>query len=246
MKTLDQIEKTVDLDARVIHAAALLEAELRSSKVGKSNPDGTLGDFVQQVSLFEEHSLTGDLNFALKIRNAIAHLAGGIEPQVDQKKRAAKYLLEAIRLIRQATGKGQDYQAIQSQTRDRFDRDASEAALRGIIASRRRTGAILGFTVAVGIVLLKFYIGDESLPMNVFLGAGVICGIYVFSFFFGSNINKQQYQSLPGAQFHNGDHRCIYCGHRGRNGRGIYTHGQYKSDAKFHKCSKCEKLLYTS
>ncbi len=56
-----------------------------------------------------------------------------------------------------------------------------------------------------------------------------------------SGFSEQEYYSIPGTKDGSGEHRCIYCGHRG-----IYRHGQYKTNNEYADCSKCKKNLWRS
>lgn len=50
---------------------------------------------------------------------------------------------------------------------------------------------------------------------------------------------EDDYYSVPGSRDEQGEHRCIVCGHRG-----IYRHGEYKSNAEYADCSKCKTNLW--
>jgi len=52
-------------------------------------------------------------------------------------------------------------------------------------------------------------------------------------------LRSSEYYSILGSTNLNGEHRCIYCG-----ARGVYKHGQYKSNITYAKCTKCESYLY--
>ena len=245
MKTLAQIEKISDLDSRVINAAALLEFELRPP-AANSEQETKLGDLVQRQKCLAQNGFIRDVNFALGVRNAIAHLSDGVEPSSAEKTRAAEYLIRAVKLVRRATGKNADAAATQSHVVDEYDAAATQAALTAIHRGRvaiAAFGAVAIFSGAVGLCALA---GNDFPPL-VILGAGAFSAV---SILFGSMGNKaltqSQYYSLPGSRFVNGDHRCIFCGLRAKDGRGIYTHGQYKSSTKFHECSKCKQELFTS
>lgn len=253
MKTLDQIEGIVDLDARVIHAAALLEAELRGLNADRDR-EATLGDLVQRQTCFAKHEFLRDLNNALRVRNAIAHLADGIEPSSDEKTTAAADLVQAIQLVRHSTGQNADAAALKSQEADSFDAALTQAAIEDIHRRRRIVSAILAMVVlavaAVGAGVMSVQVGIQAVPLRValmILFVGILVALSIFvNGLIRKPLGKSDYYSLPGSRFSNGDHRCIHCGSRGRNDRGIYTHGQYKSDKKFHDCSKCTAALYTS
>jgi hypothetical protein len=245
MKTLAQIEKISDLDSRVINAAALLEAELRPPATN-SKQEIKLGDLVQQQECFAKNGFIRDVNFALGVRNAIAHFSDGVEPSSDEKTRAAEYLIRAVKLVRQATGKNADAAAVQSQIVDTFDGAVTQAALNALYRGRMAMAAFGAVAVFSGAGVLCAIAGNAFPPL-IILGGGAFIAV---SILFGSMgkkaISQSQYYSLPGSRFNNGDHRCIFCGMRAKDGRGIYTHGQYRSSTKFHECSKCKEELFTS
>ena len=245
MKTLAQIEKISDLDSRVINAAALLEAELRPP-AADSKQKIMLGDLVQQQNSFAKNGFIRDVNFALGVRNAIAHLSDGGEPSSDEKTRAAEYLVRAIRLVRNATGKNADAVAAASQAGDTFDEASTQAALNAIHRGRLAIAGFSAIAVFIGSAVLCAIAGD-AFPSPMILGGGLVFAAMIFLGRMGNkSTSKSQYYSLPGSRFDNGDHRCIFCGMRAREGRGIYTHGQYKSNIRFHECSKCKTQLFVS
>jgi hypothetical protein len=249
MKTLAQIEKISDLDSRVINAAALLEAELRPP-AANSKQEIRLGDLVQRQQCFAKDGFIRDVNFALGVRNAIAHLSNGVEPSSDEKMRAAEYLIRAIRLARKATGKNADTVASKSQVADDFDEAGSQAALKAFYRGRTAMAGVFAVVAFIGVfvgALVLCAMTGQPFPPLIVLGGGAIVAVPILIVgMTDKSISQAQYYSLPGSRFDNGDHRCIFCGMRAKNGRGIYTHGQYRSSIKFHECSKCKELLYTS
>lgn len=245
MKTLAQIEKIADLDSRLINAAALLEAELRPPAANTEQKIG-LGDLVQQEKCFAKDGFIRDINFALGIRNAIAHLSDGGEPSTDEKTRAAEYIIRAIKLVRQRTGKTADAAALESQSANSFNEATTQAALNDIYRGRLMLAGFGAVAVFIGAVVVCVMVGDKG-PAPIILAGGLVAAGMAFIGGLGNKtISQSQYYSLPGSRFDNGDHRCIYCGSRAKDGRGIYTHGQYKSNTKFHDCSRCSRQLFTS
>ena len=96
--------------------------------------------------------------------------------------------------------------------------------------------------VLVFCVILFFFIMPKSFYGYVFIGILVITDIFLLILIEAlSTINAAEYRSLPHSTSADGQHRCIYCG-----GRGIYKHGQYKSNTVWHDCSKCGVTLFTS
>ena len=57
----------------------------------------------------------------------------------------------------------------------------------------------------------------------------------------GRNISKEEYEALPGSRRTDGGHQCVHCGHRG-----IYVKGEYRTNLRYHNCSKCKSYLYTT
>ncbi len=244
MKTLAQIQEIADLDSRVINAAALLEVEILAVEA-QGDSTASLGELVQKQACFENNHFIRDVNFALGVRNSIAHWVNGVEPSLDDKKRAAEYLVKAIQLVCRSSGVRSGRAAEEAQDDDRFDLNSSLAGLKSVYRQRKIVAAFAGL-LAVAVLFGLYFKLEIPIPFNWVIGGGFVLACLIFSFGFGGGIQESVYRSLPGARFSNGDHRCIYCGSRGREGRGIYTHGKYKSDTKFHECSKCKKLLYTS
>lgn len=57
----------------------------------------------------------------------------------------------------------------------------------------------------------------------------------------GTGLSASQYYSIPHSQTGGGKPRCIHCGHVG-----LYTHGAYATNTKYHDCSRCGMTLYYS
>jgi uncharacterized integral membrane protein len=56
-----------------------------------------------------------------------------------------------------------------------------------------------------------------------------------------STLNENEYYSIEGSKYANGQHQCISC-----NGKGIWKSTIYKTNIVQHQCSSCKKLLFTS
>lgn len=97
MKTLDQIRSITDIDARIINASALLELELR--KAMSSPGSNSLGCLVQMFKPFQEDQFVKDVNFALGVRNAIAHWKSRVDYTETERSRAADCLTRAIQIV---------------------------------------------------------------------------------------------------------------------------------------------------
>ncbi len=52
-------------------------------------------------------------------------------------------------------------------------------------------------------------------------------------------LSAREYYSLPESRDSSGNHRCVKC-----NGRGIYRKGEYQTDNRYARCSKCELELF--
>ena len=121
---------------------------------------------------------------------------------------------------------------------DQSDSEATNRALADIYSRRRcignRVAIALLVATGIGCIISPFAIGGLLLASSAFASGRK------------HGVSESQYYSLPGARFENGDHRCIGCGHRGRNGRGIYTRGRYGTYMKYHACSQCKRELFRS
>lgn len=94
MLSISQIQKIADLDVRIIKAAGVLEYQL----LQESPQRLSLGELVNQQPLFFG-DLLRDVNFALGVRNTIAHPANGRSHTDAEKERAAGYLVRAIIML---------------------------------------------------------------------------------------------------------------------------------------------------
>lgn len=100
MKTLNDVEQTADIDARIIHAAGLLESTLleRDSEfVGRQSRTPSLGELVQRQEQALGSDIVRQINFATRIRNRIAHPSND-EPKYGHKQRAAEILISSLRM----------------------------------------------------------------------------------------------------------------------------------------------------
>lgn len=100
MKTLNDVEQTADIDARIIHAAGLLESTLleRDAEfVGRQSRTPSLGELVQRQEQVLGSDIVRQINFATRIRNRIAHPSND-EPKYGHKERAAEILISSLRM----------------------------------------------------------------------------------------------------------------------------------------------------
>lgn len=90
-----------------------------------------------------------------------------------------------------------------------------------------------------GSIALWFWAGRPG--DNVLMPACVIAAFWAT--FLGAvnnnGVSQWEYQQIPHAMLNPTTQQCIWCGNRG-----IYTHGQYKSNAMYNRCSKCKTVLY--
>lgn len=109
--------------------------------------------------------------------------------------------------------------------------------------SRARKALVAGFVWStISIIGISSIAPIYAAPL-LFLAlslAAVNLGFTV-AFTYITGRNHDQYYSIPGSRNEHGHHRCIFCGNRG-----IYKHGQYKSNSTWHDCSKCGENLYIS
>ena len=97
MKTIRDVRDTVDPGAKVIYAACLLEYVLQNS--APNYTDATLGELVQTSDTFNDRSRR-DINFALGLRNRIAHPSlDDSVPSDRELLRAANHLLTGVEAI---------------------------------------------------------------------------------------------------------------------------------------------------
>ncbi len=98
MKTLKEIREIADIDARIIHAAGLLDFTLQKQDAdfvaSRSRPP-MLGELVQRQESRVGSEVVRRINFATGIRNRIAHPSGD-GPDHEQKERAANILIESL------------------------------------------------------------------------------------------------------------------------------------------------------
>ena len=242
VKTLDQIHSIVDLDSRVINAAALLEAELQQRVKEEGLSLGELvsrhaGQGREPIALFR----------AIAVRNQIAHPKEGQEPTNLQKIEAADAMLEAVRNLR-----GQIKSPAPRRNGLTGDTARALAAREELIKSKGRGMRQYGLIGILGVLVAGVPIILVLPKSEQIIGFGVLGAVTLLlaKLAWGSkpdlDLREGEYYRLPGARCENGDHRCIYCGNRAKPGRGIYIHGDYGSSRKSHDCSKCKKLLFVS
>lgn len=109
---------------------------------------------------------------------------------------------------------------------------------------RAISAGLVGFVFAGGMMIYllnaeKTIIKESPILMGLPV---LIFAVLVFLLLlYCRQISRAEYESLPGAIGTDGQHRCIFCGHRG-----IYRHGQYRSNQVWNDCSMCGRTLYMS
>jgi hypothetical protein len=96
--------------------------------------------------------------------------------------------------------------------------------------------------MALTVTALGTFCAWMSGSPSVALVLAVAGGIGSLCTFLGiDNLNESEYRTLPGSTDESGKHRCVYCGHRG-----VYKHGEYKSNTTWHDCTGCNRTLFLS
>jgi hypothetical protein len=112
------------------------------------------------------------------------------------------------------------------------------------IILRRSVRAIIfiGMIFFLATIFSITFITKKGYSPFYLLGFVVLINISVISFCsYISSMSRTDYRQIPHAVDGRGAHRCIFCGNRG-----IYKHGQYKSNSTWHDCSSCGENLYMS
>ena len=94
---LRQIVASDSVDSRIIRFAGLIEFILHETTADSSN--ATLGEMVQSCAILQKDGCLRDVNFALGVRNSIAHPSRDNQPTSDEKDRASNYLNYAATLL---------------------------------------------------------------------------------------------------------------------------------------------------
>lgn len=109
-------------------------------------------------------------------------------------------------------------------------------------AARARNRSLLPVLAGLVCFLLGAYLVKDGWDNLYVFISGVSAFALMIDMF---NHNGQrwlypaEYYSIAGSRDNKGEHRCISCGHKG-----VYTQGQYRTNAKFSSCSKCKKPLF--
>lgn len=109
-----------------------------------------------------------------------------------------------------------------------------------IVARNTKLKRTIAWPIAAVIALWSLFCFSKGSIDGGVLALGFTLVIF-FSCLPKSHLSAAQYKALPGSAVRNGKPVCVHCGNAG-----IYLHGRYKSNTKFHDCSKCGVTLFTS
>jgi hypothetical protein len=134
----------------------------------------------------------------------------------------------------------QDSSKENNATNSGWPRQESIDAFNNIVISRKKTFSkirrFLWLVILIGSVY--FYVTEEKkLQDTVLIISAVLCIAVLFVR--PGRLSSGQYYSIPHSKGSDGKHRCIWCGNRG-----IYKHGEYKTNNTYFDCSKCSAALY--
>lgn len=125
-------------------------------------------------------------------------------------------------------------QAITNAGREAYENYRKELARRAARRNPVTWGLFLIFALTA---IIKYFLSEDTTIATIFAVMAVL------SAFFSINPNRwlstEEYYSLPGSRFDNGQHRCIFCG-----AKGVYRKGEYRTNNTYAKCSKCEHHLF--
>lgn len=109
--------------------------------------------------------------------------------------------------------------SMRKQTQDRLDRGLTLAGCIGVVTF---------FAIYIGIVSKSWAFPLIMLAINFFVPAYMI----------NRNRTYHEYYMLPGSKI-DGQHRCIFCGHKG-----VYKKGEYRTNNVIASCTGCNAFLY--
>lgn len=245
MKSIDEVAQIADLEMRIISAAKLLEFELK--KNGNRFDGQSLGELCQTRNEFEENGFIRDLNFAIGVRNGIAHPVEK-ESSEAERQRAAQYLIDAVRRIRnhRSTLPGTNAKVDPYSRPNEFSTYQCRQQLKTLFRKRVRHAALLAFAVLL-ITWTAYLLIESWLPNDVrllILCGGSILAVLILIPSVTRSLTRDEYYSLTDSRFPNGDHRCINCGSRRDDGQGISIQQPHQLLAKKYRCSKCDHPLF--
>lgn len=120
--------------------------------------------------------------------------------------------------------------------------DAEVRALRGRIikAAEARNRVIRPFLIGLAGMAIVAAVAKGGV-FHPLVGIPGVAAIFLYTM--QSNgyrwLFSSEYYSITGSTDQDGQHRCIFCGHKG-----IFRQGQYRSNATYASCSKCKTSLF--
>jgi len=120
-----------------------------------------------------------------------------------------------------------------------FDPTATRRALDTIYQQRGTTASICGLLLGAFCLIIVSLWGWWGSVIAVL-------GLPLIGWGCSRQLNEQQYYSLPGSRFANGDHRCIHCNRRGKGSTGIYVYKPAQETQRVHQCTGCREPLFYS
>ena len=116
---------------------------------------------------------------------------------------------------------------------ERYPNEESMAAWKQMRQARWKRVAVVA---SLWVVLATSLV---SIIQN-FIAFGVCLMVSFATLAFVSRIQKKHYYAIPHSRDPQGQHRCIFCGHRG-----IFLKSQDRANRTHNHCSRCEELLFT-
>lgn len=107
-------------------------------------------------------------------------------------------------------------------------------------AKARTRKAFIFFGVSCFLLVLYWMQDPDPSPFNyfmVFYAALALTGVLRGR---ARWLTRAEYYSLSDSRDESGEHRCVFCGHRG-----IHTQGEYASNVKYSRCSACQEPLFS-
>lgn len=108
-----------------------------------------------------------------------------------------------------------------------------------VVEDRYGRRRIISFSTASIFAILGF--GGLLISMPGLAAVGGAVSLTSLAVAYYAKWDEVDYYTVPGSKDINGEHRCIWCGHRG-----IYRHGEYKTNNEHAACSKCKTSLWTN
>jgi hypothetical protein len=178
MNTLAEIEQITDLDSRLIRAAGLMEAELRTKRRQQgADGDWTLRELVYQEPALKKAGFVERVSVALQVHDAICHPYEKQPPSTTEQADAAATLIAAIAVLGGGTGKklgpvvrGRSGGTSVKSSASTKSRPVEQSSEGGSFLQAVQVGGLLLYMAGVlvmGVILFSWthgWIGDNSAP----------------------------------------------------------------------------------